>query len=615
MGVPLQTVLVRLRTASLGEILYRIRRVAFLCSLRLRFLGGRVPEAPALSQSRLKQLVLPSLHLDQGGLQLSSRVWTLGADLEQIREFEEKYRKTFFADVSTEGQGVDIRTVWEPARLQHLWILLARAQGEEVNVPARNGRMSDVCDAVAQWLKDNPFLAGPHYESAMECALRIPLFLFCLKADISDGALVQAIYRHGWLIFRRLSLYSSLGNHTVTEAVGLVFAGTAFCEQREGMTWLQCGMRLLRQEVSHQILDDGGPAEQSTSYHRFVLDLYWLVVDFVEKNKIDDCADIKERLMLGEEFLAAIHAGGNTPAIGDSDDGYALAPGVCPARPELTLQDQRYRCFEDSGYSLTQLDNGVVFTFDHGPLGMSPLFNHGHADALSITMRCGGKHILVDPGTYVYNGQPDWRRYFKGTASHNTVTIDGQDQARQLTSFAWAEPYQCELIAAREICSGLLIVAEHDGYQTLSEPATHRRELLLNEDMLLIRDSFKGDGEHSFELNFHFHPDCDLSSTDGVWNVRQDDFEFLVRMFEPEERLHRVYGSMQPRKGWYSPSYSCKHPCSVLSCEKKGSPSNVVFVTALIFNREVSDVELQRMHGTLSAEVDRNVYLQELEVT
>lgn len=607
MAVPLQTVLVRLRTASLGEVLYRVRRVAFLSVLRLRFLWGRVPEAPDLSQSGLKQLVLPSLQLDQDGLEPSSRVRTLGADLEQIREFEGKYRKTFFVDVSTGGQGVDIRTVWEPARLQHLWIFMARAQEDEGLFPVSNGRRFDACDAVAQWLKDNPFLAGPHYESAMECALRIPLFLFCLKADVSNTALAQAIYRHGWLIFRRLSLYSSLGNHTVTEAVGLVFAGAVFRELREGMTWLHCGMRLLRQEVKHQVLDDGGPAEQSTSYHRFVLDLYWLVVDFVEKNKIDDCADIKERLVLGEEFLTAIHAGGEAAAIGDSDDGYALAPGVCPARPELRLQEQRYRCFEDAGYSLTRLDRGVVFTFDHGPLGMSPLFNHGHADALSITMRSGGEHILVDPGTYVYNGQPDWRRYFKGTASHNTVAIDGQDQARQLTSFVWAEPYQCELIAARETPSGLLLVAEHDGYQSLPEPVLHRRELLLNEDVMLIRDSFKGGGEHSYELNFHFHPDCDLSNADDDWKVRRGGFEFLVRMCEPGERLHRACGALHPLKGWYSSSYGCKQPSSVLSCEKNGSPTDVVFVTALIFNHEVSDVELKRMRGSLAAEVDESV--------
>ena len=65
--------------------------------------------------------------------------------------------------------------------------------------------------------------------------------------------------------------------------------------------------------------------------------------------------------------------------------------------------------------------------------GMPPLYNHGHADALSITLSVGGKETLVDPGTYRYNGEPEFRKYFKGTRAHNTVTIDGLDQAVQET--------------------------------------------------------------------------------------------------------------------------------------------------------------------------------------
>ena len=60
---------------------------------------------------------------------------------------------------------------------------------------------------------------------------------------------------------------------------------------------------------------------------------------------------------------------------------------------------------------------------------MAPLYNHGHADALSVTLSLGETPFLIDPGTYRYNGVPDWRRYFKGTRAHNTICIDEQDQA------------------------------------------------------------------------------------------------------------------------------------------------------------------------------------------
>ena len=96
----------------------------------------------------------------------------------------------------------------------------------------------------------------------------------------------------------------------------------------EGKAWLNRGIKLLQQELYHQILDDGGPAEQSLGYRRFILDLYWLVVDFLEKNRLHDCTDWKPRLVLGENFLKAFQDGrGHLPAIGDSDDGYAVAQG------------------------------------------------------------------------------------------------------------------------------------------------------------------------------------------------------------------------------------------------------------------------------------------------
>jgi hypothetical protein len=46
---------------------------------------------------------------------------------------------------------------------------------------------------------------------------------------------------------------------------------------------------------------------------------------------------------------------------------------------------------------------------DHGPLGFLSVAAHGHADALSLEVRCGGVDVLADPGTYCYHGEREWR--------------------------------------------------------------------------------------------------------------------------------------------------------------------------------------------------------------
>src|SRR5208283_2384122 len=141
--------------------------------------------------------------------------------------------------------------------------------------------------------------------------------------------IIEAIYCHAWLVSKRLSLFTSMGNHTICECIGLIFAGSIFRVIPVGRNWLKRGHEILSDEAYHQILDDGGPAEQSLAYHRFVLDLYWLAVGFLKKNKLFECQNLIQRLLLGEQFLESFRdLNGQFPAIGDNDDGRAIAPGI-----------------------------------------------------------------------------------------------------------------------------------------------------------------------------------------------------------------------------------------------------------------------------------------------
>ena len=65
---------------------------------------------------------------------------------------------------------------------------------------------------------------------------------------------------------------------------------------------------------------------------------------------------------------------------------------------------------------------------DAGPFGALHS-GHSHSDTLSIIVRSGDEEILIDPGTYTYTGEPEWRDWFRGSSAHNTIRIDGLDQA------------------------------------------------------------------------------------------------------------------------------------------------------------------------------------------
>ena len=380
----------RLKNASYGELLFRAK--GFTLNLKLRHFTRSRPVFHGLEddKDKIRGLEMPDLDIampDPLSTDVLGRTpYTLNTDHRSITECETKWGTVFWSDIRYQNSSVDIRAVLEPSRLQHITTLLVYSQRTKDNNLSREAlRLAKA--SLLSWLPENPFLFGPNYISALECALRIPVFFYCLKmldalSERDFTQLLRTVYEHTWWVAHRLSLYSSLGNHTIAEAVGLVFGGAIYGGSSEGKVWLGKGIGLLEQELSHQILDDGGPAEQSFDYHRFVLDLYWLAVDFCERNELHDCGPWMHRLTRGEEFLASVAMAGRLPSIGDSDAGHAVASDVVPSRPVTETKMERVRTFPGAGYSIVRTTSNAVLVFDHGSLGMAPLYNHGHADAL-----------------------------------------------------------------------------------------------------------------------------------------------------------------------------------------------------------------------------------------
>ena len=596
----LQFYLARLKHASLPELIYRVTQYVFEIYLRRGwgsqdYSGGSV----SVGKSEINSLVMPSCkyHVPAQVINelLAGSVFSLHEEESIIKEFEAQSGKEFYADIALSNASPDIRAIWEPARLQHITaLLLYLRQGDRAK--HKKAINEFIKGSIIQWIRNNPFPYGPHYMSAMECGLRVPVFLYCIKlldnlTNEESELIRDAMYQHAWLISKRLSLYSSLGNHTIVECVGLVFAGAVFYKADAGRAWLSRGVELLRQELDHQILLDGGPVEQSMNYHRFVLDMYWLTVDFLEKNNLYDCKDITPKLMRGESFIAAFQDSyGNLPSIGDSDDGYAIAPGILPVRLQTEHIKEDVAVFKDAGYTVITTENDVKLTFDHGPLGMPPLYNHGHADALSVTLSKEGRMMLVDPGTYRYNGVPEGRRYFKGTRAHNTVTIDGLDQAVQETGFIWSRPYAVDLACAERADTGYYTSATHNGYSRLDEPVWHTRSLqYFDHANFLIKDTFSGTGVHDYELNYQLHPDISAHKQDGWWVLENSGAVIYLKLLG-ENDFNFVNGQKNPLHGWYSPAYGVKEASGVLTCRVHGHVNDVSFATVIC-----TDIQIEPM--------------------
>jgi hypothetical protein len=208
---------------------------------------------------------------------------------------------------------------------------------------------------------------------------------------------------------------------------------------------------------------------------------------------------------------------------------------------------------------------------DHGPHGYLSIAAHAHADALALELRCGGVEVLVDPGTYTYQGEPEWRSYFRSTIAHNCLELAGQSQSIAGGPFLWLSAAAASEVETSGLDGGPKAVwrARHDGYRRLSPAATHERTVTLDRGArrLVVEDTVTSAGRHDCRLAFHIGPevDCFLDGSLGElsWQTGIGQWRAVMRL---PEQFHwsAVRGQMEPPLGWYSPCFGARLPIVTL---------------------------------------------------
>lgn len=485
----------------------------------------------------------------------------------------------FFGDITYRAGNPhgDIRVAWEPARLQQLvtLALLAQKQGKAEAVALLEAQLRS-------WVAANPPYLGIHYISAMECGLR--LIAACHALDLVRDrltrpeetwpALVDLVHGHASLIERRLSLYSSRGNHTIAECAGLVYAGLLFREHARAARWRKRGLEILAGEAARQVLEDGGGIERAFEYHRFVIDLLGLVDRLLTHAGETTPEAITSALVRGRRFLAAVTLpDGAVMPVGDGDGGWALSRHLRLNEPDAVTEEPVVH-FRQSGYSVLRAEGGraTLALFDHGPHGMAPSYGHAHADALSLLLYRNGEPILIDPGTFTYTGAPEWRRYFRSTAAHNTVTVNGRDQARQETAFQWSEPLPCRLINA-DVSQGVVRMLGSIGSKHVPGAYRHMRGVAYRPDeWIFVWDLI--DGGSMLEIEQHWHCGVAPKATQlsRILELQGKNATVLLRARGGGDLPEVVTGAEGPPLGWRSPIYGRKEPCAVIRRASRTRP-------------------------------------------
>lgn len=546
----------------------------------------------------------------------------VGFDFDWHRDYryERQVHPSFAGTMNIRDTAVvsDIKYVWEPSRFQHLSALAFATNGQE--------QADYIVRSIDSWLESNPYLYGVNWTSSLELAERVISWAM-LYPRVADQVASDENFRRRWLdsiylhltrISRKLSLYSSANNHLVGELVGLFVGASCFNFWPECEGWRKRAQKLLEREILLQVGEDGVNREQALSYHLFTMELFLLAFAIGRNTGHAFSEGYANRLRGMAAFLESVATpSGDLPWYGDSDDarGFVLSeeengfevtmqlagllfaqpnwlafsrqttvaaralvpeliPSIAAKRSSAAPTSAKPReLFPDAGLACVQSNDGnVKLLMDFGPLGFTSMAAHGHADALAIWLAIGDEYFLVDAGTYAYHSHPEWREYFRSTGAHNTARIDGENQSKMAGRFLWSAKANSRLLGFDNKNGQITIDAEHDGYQRLPEPVTHRRTVHFDRASgnVSLEDNFRGTGRHRVELFFHMHEDTEiLSVRDGEAQIRWHNR--LIIFSSPElsspdgnPRWEILRGSENPRLGWRSHSFNQKQPIATL---------------------------------------------------
>jgi hypothetical protein len=203
--------------------------------------------------------------------------------------------------------------------------------------------------------------------------------------------------------------------------------------------------------------------------------------------------------------------------------------------------------------------------FDVGPLGCPVSGGHGHADLLSVQCWAFGEPFLADAGTGSY-ADPDWRRFFRSTAAHSTVMVDGESQAVPAGPFSWRQRPRARLRSWLSTEAFDYADADHDAYRRLPDPVRHRRRVLFVKPRYwVLVDDVEGAGQHLVELRFQFGP-AEVRLGPGLWaSAAAGGRGLLLCPFASAPLQPRLrQGGLEPAEGWVSPDYGQRRPAPVV---------------------------------------------------
>ena len=402
-----------------------------------------------------------------------------------------------------------------------------------------------------RWIDENPIGKGNGWEPYTISLRLVNWIKWSLSGNELNKNHIISLNTQAHFLSKNLETHL-LGNHLFANVKALMFAGLFF-QGDDASVWYKTGNKILLDELSEQILSDGGNFELSTMYHSIILedllDLYNLhkLFEIIPPHGIETTISKMINWLVtmchpdGEISFFNDAAFNNTPPVEELLK-YAKRLGFTQQKP-LSLVCH----LNESGYSRVTLNNAVAI-IDRAAVGPDYLPGHAHADTLSFELSIFSRRVVVNSGTSIY-GIGSERIRQRSTFAHATVVIDNKNSSEIWSGFRVARRAKVCQIDHSTQDKKTYLSASHDGYKRLPGKPIHFRQWIFSEGLVQIIDRISGKGNHDIKVVYPLYPDLTIIENknnkiilDVVKNRVNIQFEGAGNLAILESTYHPEFG-------------------------------------------------------------------------
>ena len=393
-----------------------------------------------------------------------------------------------------------------------------------------------------------------------------------------------------------LANYSEHGNHLLFQAQRMIGAGCFFPEFKRAKTWSDSGVGILNKEINLQVFEDGGHYELCPHYHLATINIF---LEALETADINGLRELFPKNYIDKVESMIMYYGNlcfpdyENPCFSDAKTihkdemlrNYRRWSKVFPENEAIRYwategKSGKLPEYLSKGYLNTGTfifrnswgDDATQIVVKAGP----PAFWHNQPDNGTFELWYKGRNLFPDSGAYIYSGDDEimkWRRWFRRTDSHNTMTLDNKDiDNTDSKTLLWDAE-----------ASTPVLVTENQGYKGFS----HRRSIFfVDRKWFVIVDEAYGPAAGTVNLNYQM-PMGEIVFNTGKMTAAtdfKDGSNMIMKCFAPENT------EMAISDGWHSPAYRTKLERKKISFNTAKAEGEVTrYITVIVPKDEPGD--------------------------